>query len=580
MNERLSKLRETWSSAWRSSFGRLFAYVQTLSPGDKLIAGVLGACVALFALWGLYAIERTFLVEVPSYGGTLTEGALGAPRFVNPLLALSDTDRDLVALTYAGLMGRSAEGTLVPVLAESYKISEDGKTYTFTLREDLEFSDGSPITAEDVVFTVRKAQDPGLKSPRLADWAGVAVESLDSRTVEFTLARAYGFFLEDVTLGILPSHVWRDISNEEFPFSPYMARPIGAGPYKVENVDRDKDGVIERYDLEAYDGYATGRAYLDEIRMVFFAKNEDLARALEGGRVESAYGIPQEGALRAPYSRIFGVFFNQNQNPLFTRLEVRRALSVATDRESIAESVLGGYATPVWGPVPPGSGIPSAPPAQIEADRIAEAARILEASGWSYDGESRIWKHEEEELELSITVKTSNVTELKAISERLRIDWEKLGVPVSIEFYEPGDLAVSVIRPRRYEALLFGMVVGRDQDLFAFWHSSERNDPGLNIAMYTNSAVDDLLVGIREEADAEGVTEDLEKVDTLIKEDFPAVFTHAPDFLYAIPESLKGVSIAQVASPSDRFQGVSEWYRRTEAVWPFLLHGRQPLPKP
>lgn len=573
MNLRLPKLPAI--SIPRIAFlERLFAHIDRLSPGDKAIAGALGALVVVLGLFGIYALERAFLIEVPSQGGSLVEGALGSPRFINPLLALSDTDRDLVALTYAGLMGRAPDGTLIPVLAESYEISEDGKTYTFRLRENARFSDGSPVTAEDIAFTVRKAQDPGLKSPRLSDWANIHVETIDARTIQFTLPRAYGFFLEDTTMGILPARIWREVSNEEFPFSPYMTNPIGAGPFEPGNVKRDKDGVIEEYELRASDRYVLGRPYLDTIDFVFFAQEEDLARAYRSGRVESAYGVPDPDAIRAPYSRIFGVFFNHNQNPLFARAEVRRALSMGIDRTGISEEVLGGYATPIYGPVPPGSGIASFVPEREYDDPTAEATRILEASGWEYDGEARIWRHEGEGLELAITVKTSNVAELRAIAERISLDWERLGVPVSLEFYEPGDLAQNVIRPRRYEALLFGMVVGRDRDLFAFWHSSERNDPGLNIAMYTNSSVDDLLEDMRVVSDPAGVAEDLARIDELVAEDYPAAFTHAPDFLYAVPEDLYGIEFRQVASPSDRFQGAAEWYRHTEFVWPFLADSR------
>ncbi len=573
MNLRLPKL-PTISVPRIAFLERLLAHVRTLSPGDKLIAGALTALVAILALCGIYTLERTFLVEVPSNGGNLVEGALGSPRFVNPLLALSDTDRDLVALTYAGLMGRSADGTLIPVLAESYDISEDGKTYTFRLREHARFSDGSPVTAEDIAFTVRKAQDPGLKSPRLSDWANIQVETLDARTVAFTLPKAYGFFLEDATLGILPAHIWRDVSNEEFPFSPYMTSPVGAGPFKPGDVKRDKDGVIEEYELTASERYPLGRPYLDTITFIFFAQEEDLVRAYESGRVESAYGVPDPEALRAPYSRIFGVFFNHNQNPLFARAEVRRALSLAIDREGISEEVLGGYATPLWGPVPPGSAIAAFVPERVEENPTAEAARVLEAAGWEYNEETRIWRHAGDELELSVTVKTSNVAELRAIAEQISSDWNKLGVPVSLEFYEPGDLAQNVIRPRRYEALLFGMVVGRDRDLFAFWHSSERNDPGLNIAMYTNSTVDDLLEDVRTASDPATVAEDLAKIDELVGKEYPAAFTHAPDFLYAVPKDLRGIEFTQVASPSDRFQGASSWYRHTEFVWPVFASSR------
>jgi peptide/nickel transport system substrate-binding protein len=575
MNEQLSKLQAGLSDAWSATLGRLLRYLEGLRPSDRLIAYALGLLTLILALSGIYALERLFLTEVPSYGGTLREGMLGSPRFVNPLLAISDTDRDLASLTYAGLMGHDNKGNLVPVLAESYEISEDGKIYTFRLRDGIRFSDGTPITAEDIVFTVRKAQDPGLKSPRLSDWAGIAVESLDAKTVQFTLPKAYSFFLEDTTLGILPTHIWREVSNEEFAFSPYMSEPVGAGAFLVSDIDRNNDGIVTEYVLHANEDYALGKPYLSQIRFAFFTQEADLARALRSGRVESAYGIPDPDALRAPYSRVFGVFFNHNQNPLFARLEVRKALSIALDRNELAREVLGGYATPVWGPLPPQSGVDAVVPVQVEADPIAEAARILEASDWVYDSESRLWVNEDEGLELSVTIKTSNVDELRAIAEEVKKDWNKLGVPVSIEFYEPSDLVASVIRPRKYEALLFGMVIGQDKDLFAFWHSSERNDPGLNIAMYTNSSVDGLLEKIRSESNPDDIATDLARVNELISEDYPAAFTHAPDFLYKIPPTLHGVRISQVASPLDRFHGVSDWYRHTEFVWPWFRGERE-----
>ncbi len=551
---------------------RTVTHFRSLTPGDKTIALALASflCLSLFA--GFYELERQFLVQVPSKGGGLIEGSLGAPRFINPLLALSDADRDLTVLTYAGLMGYGPDGALVPVLAESFTITPDGKTYTFTVRDGAKFSDGTPVTASDVVFTVEKAQDPALKSPEFANWANIRAEMVDARTVRFTLPKAYTPFLEDATLGILPSHLWRDISDEQFPFSPLQQEPVGAGPFRVNHVERDKNGAVKQYELRAFDGYALGRPYLSSLTFVFFKTEDELENAVERGRVESAYGVANDSALRAPFSRIFGVFLNATADPAFSRLAVRKALSVAVDREKLVREVLGGYGTPVWGPVPPGSGVNVARP-EVPEDSIGAASAILAADGWSYDEELRTWTNAEEKLELSFTLKTSNVPELRAIAEAVRSDWEKLGVSVSVEYYDPSDLAASVIRPRTYEALLFGMVVGRDRDLFAFWDSSQRADPGLNIALYASRAVDTLLESLRVAQDPAVVEQDLAEVDALISADYPAVFTHAPDFVYAVPEDLRGVTLLRVAAPSDRFATAASWYRRTEWVWPAFASG-------
>jgi ABC-type transport system substrate-binding protein len=131
-----------------------------------------------------------------------------------------------------------------------------------------------------------------------------------------------------------------------------------------------------------------------------------------------------------------------------------------------------------------------------------------------------------------------------------------------------------VIRPRKYDALLFGMVIGRDDDLYAFWDSSQRSDPGLNIALYANHAVDGLLESARAESDPAVRHDDLQEINDDIAADYPAAFAYAPDFLYVVPKGLQGVSLPQIASPSDRFANAAQWYRSTELVWPIFAKGR------
>ncbi len=553
-------------------FERIQGRIGSFTPGDRMIFYVLAAIVGVTAVSSLYALEQTFLVKVPAYGGTLVEGEIGSPRFINPLLAISDADRDLSTLTYAGLMGLSGTGTLVPVLAEQYSVSSDGKTYTFVLRKDAKFSDGSPVTANDVAFTVQKAQDAALKSPEYADWSGVSVNVVDQRTIRFVLPKPYAPFLELTTLGILPARLWQNISSEEFPFSNLETMPVGAGPFKVVGVSRDASGLIQSVSLAENPYYVLGRPYLDGIRFNFYSRTEDLASALSSGAVESAYGLSTKGSLTAPYARIFGVFWNPNEKQVYARAEVRKALSLAIDRQAIVKTVLGGYATAIMGPVPPGGDVKQVSVPQLE-NPTAAAAQVLEAAGWTYDGNARVWKNASAKQTLdTITIRTSNVPELKSVASAVKTDWERLGIPVNIELYEPGDLSQNVIRPRKYEALLYGMVVGRDQDLYAFWDSQERNDPGLNIALYANKTVDALLEDARSSADESQRAADLQKIEDAVAADYPAAFIYAPDFTYAVPSDLKGVELPQITTPSDRFATVARWYRLTDAVWPFFTN--------
>ena len=561
------RLKRSWSI---SLLERMSEHVRSFSPGDRFLFYALMIFVSVASLTSLYTLEQLLLVPVPAYGGSLTEGAVGSPQFINPLLAISDADRDLSSLAYAGLMGLSGTGSFVPVLAESYTISADGKTYDFTLRENAKFSDGALVTADDVVFTVEKAQNPALKSPAYSDWSGVSVKMIDQRTVRFTLPKPYAPFLGLTTLGILPARLWRNIAIAEFPFSNLQTNPIGAGPFKVANIARDASGLIKSVSFVHNPYYVLGRPYLDSIRFNFYSRSEDLTRALASGAVESAHDVATKGVLTAPYARVFGVFFNPNEKQVYARAEVRKALSLALDRHTIVDTVLGGYATALIGPVPPGKNVTQTKIPQSE-DPTIMAADVLKASGWTYDGSAHTWKNANAKQTLDrITIRTSNVPELKNVASAVKADWERFGIPVDIELYEPGDLLQNVIRPRKYGALLYGMVIGRDQDLYAFWHSQGRNDPGLNISLYANKTVDALLEEARGSIDQKIRAADLQKIEDIIAAEYPAAFMYAPNFTYAVPDDLKGVILPQIIAPADRFATVASWYRETDAVWPFF----------
>ncbi len=545
----------------------LVAYVGRLRPSDKLILGILGCLVAASSIASIVALDRTLLVTQPAYGGTLTEGAVGAPRFVNPILAISDTDHDLAILTYAGLMGAGPNNTLIPVLAKSYIISPDGKTYQFTLRDSAKFSDGTTVSSEDVVYTIQKVQDAALKSPEYANWNGVSVKALDAKTVQFTLSTPYAPFLQNTTLGILPAHIWRNITDEEFPFSTYMIEPVGAGPFTLSHVTRAQDGTITRYDLKANKNYVLGRPYLDQIHFVFYDTRTDEQVALSKGKIESAYGVLGKRVLSSPYARVFAVFFNTAQNPALGQKQVRQALSTAIDRESIVNDLFGGYATVVNGPVPPGSAVSVG--TTTTADRAGLAIDLLENAGWSYATSTQTWKDKSGTV-LSVTLKTSNIPELKSVAQAVQDDWESIHVPTSLELYAPADLKDSIISSRSYQTLLFGMVISKDDDLYDFWDSKAKTAPGLNVTGYSNPTVDKLLADLRTTTDQAKHTADLTQINQIISDDVPAAFIESPDFVYTVPKDLEGVILPQIASPKDRFATVASWYRQTESVLPFL----------
>jgi peptide/nickel transport system substrate-binding protein len=558
--------------------------VRSLGEGGRVIFLALSALLIVSSVGLVYTLKSAIVIEVPTRGGSFSEGILGSPRFINPILAISDADRDLTSLVYSGLLRATPSGGYTPDLAQSYEISEDGKTYTFVLRPQLTFHDGTPLTADDVVYTVQKAQDAALKSPLRANWDGVLVEALDASTVQFTLKSAYAPFIENLTLGILPKARWGSINDEEFPFSDLNAEPIGSGPYAVSNISRTSSGIPSVYTLRSFNSYALGEPYLQSVTLRFYQSEGSLTTALSRGEIEAASGIspdnlssiPKDRILTSPLNRVFGVFFNQNQSSILRDKAVRVALNDSVNREELVSEVLGGYGTPLRGPVPPTIARPEATPSATSSAAMAEASRnYLLARGWTAREDGILVKitgkgATAQTAVLKFDLATANVPELRAAAEYLRAQWTRVGAEVDVKIFEQGDLSQNIIRPRKYDALLFGEVIGRELDLFAFWHSSQRIDPGLNIALYANAAADKALESLRATTETDKRAALLQTFTAEVEKDLPAVFLYTPDFVYSIPNDIAGVDLGFIETPDDRFLSLPYWHKETDQIWPLF----------
>lgn len=573
----------------------MLEYIRDFSATEKVVFGLFVILALVTSVIMAKAAIGQFMVEVPAYGGELREGLVGLPRTVNPVLAVTDIDKDLAALVYSGLMGYE-NGTLVPDLAESYEISKDGLTYDFKLRHDLSFQDGESLSADDILFTVQKIQDANLKSPRRADWANITAEKVSDDKVRFTLKQAYAPFLGNATVGILPKHIWGEVNNDQFIFSQYNIEPVGSGPYKVASITRDQGGIPTEYKFETWRDYSGARPFIDSFVFNFFADEEKAVIALESGKIDGISTVSQATAsklasnsgqsykvISTPLPRVFGVFFNHNQSPVLADKVVRQALETAVDRDSIIDAVLNGYGAPVSGPLPPGlvstnggnddtNGRVNDPTNTASTSdylqKIADAQTLLEEDDWRINGDGVFEKKtSKSNTILAFDIYTADSPDLKQTAELVKDAWTKLGARVGVKVFESGDLYQNIIKTRKYDALLFGIEVGKDRDLYAFWHSSQRNAPGLNVAMYTNSKVDKILEEIRSTDDKKIRTEDYAELDQMIRDDAPAAFLYAPDFIYVVPKALSGLTLNGIAAPTDRWNDINERYLNTEKVW-------------
>ncbi len=538
-------------------------------------------CISILLI--LESVNKSFMVSVPLKGGSITEGIVGTPRFINPILAYSDVDQDLVSLIYSGLMRKNTDDTLAPDLALKYEVSKDGLTYTFTLRNNIYFHDGKEITADDVIFTINKTKDGTTKSPKKGNWDGVSVEKIDQKTIKFILKQPYASFLENTTLGIMPAYLWNSLPIE---LNDANTQPIGSGPFKVSKVSKQSGGLIDYYDLIPFDKFNLGEPYIKTFTLRFYSNEENLMSALLKGEVDQISSITPLNAeilknknyriesLTLP--RVFGLFFNQNQNQIFTDKKVIEAINLTINKEQIVKNVLLGYGVVINDPIPPNminyQKLNKENNTSYE-ENIKKAEDILDKDGWK-KGEDGILqktiidkKKKKTTTYLEFSISTGNAPELANTALLIKKDLENIGMRINVKTFEIGNLNQGVIRPRKYDALLFGQIINHESDLFAFWHSSQRKDPGLNVAMYTNAKVDKILEDAFITIDEQSRVKKYAEFENEIRKDMPAIFLYSPDFIYVISKNIQGFSINHIITPGDRFLNSYLWYTKIDNVW-------------
>lgn len=546
--------------------------IKSFSLTEKIIISSLVLVFIISTLIILVKVNNNFLVKVPDNGGSITEGIIGTPRFINPVIANSNVDKDLSSVIYSGLIKTDQNGNIVPDLAERFEISEDRLIYDFYIREDAKFHDGRDVTADDIVFTILKIQDPDIRSPHISDWEGVAIEKVSDKQIRFILKEQDPNFLSKNNVGILPKHLWQDINSQAFSLSLYNREPVGSGPYKIDKVEKDTIDIPQSYILKSYKDYTLGEPLIN--KMIFkFAKNEEeIIEMINEGEIDSARDISPASLeridlnnfniLTSSLPRVFGLFINQSESPALSINSAREALRLATPKTQIIDEVFNGYANKINGPIPD-----EQLGEELEQD-LEAAEQILIDAGWvKNDDGIYILETDDENYILSTSISTTNVPDLVEVAEIIANDWRKIGVEVSVKVFNTNDLNQNVIRPRNFEILFFGTVVNDYSDLYAFWHSSRRNDPGLNITNYANIETDAVLEKFIE-TPAENInTEDIEKFISEIEKDIPAIFLYNPQFIYLVSNKIQGVNIDEILITSNRFSNINNWFVNTDKIW-------------
>ncbi|MDP3964692.1 MAG: ABC transporter substrate-binding protein [bacterium] len=513
-------------------------------------------------------------VLIPEAGGEYVEGVVGNPTYINPVLAQSnDADLDISRLVFSGLFTHDAAGETVPDMATGYELSEDQKVYTIHLREGITWHDGQPLTSNDVLSTIGFIQDSTIKSPLAGNLRGVTASAPDDLTVVLTLTEPFAPFLSSLTFGILPAHIWNEIPLQSFHLAETNLKPIGTGAYKFHELKKDRRGNIKSYTLVRNEGFYDRAAYIKKITFKFYPDLESLVEAGRKKQVEGLGYVPKESKeslaknkqiinrlLRLP--QYTAVFLNQ-KNTLLSKPEVKQALAHSINKQGVIDEVLNGEGEAIDGPILPGYVGYNPEIRKYEFDPV-RAMEILDEAGWTMAEGEELRTKDGQELQFTLT--TIDQPDFVASANMLKDFWQKIGVGVVIQIIDPNRIQRYVIKPRDFEALLVGEIVGTDPDPYPFWHSSQGRDPGLNLSVFVNKDVDQLLEEARKITDLEQRRIKYLHFQNIIADELPALFLYNPTYTYGLPEKIQGFEQERITVPSDRFVNITNWYINTKRV--------------
>lgn len=538
-------------------------------------------CVMGFILLAL-TFYRNHIELIPENGGRYTEGMVGNPQYINPLYSSFNTvDADLERLIFSRLFTIDTNGQTIPDLASGFIISDDQKTYTVYLRE-AHWTDGSSITADDILFTFKLIQDPNFRSPLRTRFTGITVDKRDDQTVIFTLKEPYGKFTSLLDFGILPSNLWDGVSPDMIPLAELNLKPVGSGPYQLKSLLKNNIGTVRSYTLERNPLYYGKAPYLDEIVFKFFPSPEEMINALNKGQLNGLAELPadQKDTIIAKNSlnyqasvqpQLTALFFNLASKTVVAEKPIRQALSALSIQELIT-ATSSENSTPADSILMPGQ--PGYSPQS--SVNLEESRKILDDNGWKMRtitdtdvtnakaaknakdagniatiGTGEWSMKDNQGLIITLTAPTA----LKDMAEKIAENWKKLGIKINLAIQSDETIQAQVLGNKDFQVLLYTEAL-ENGDPYPFWTTGA---PG-NFTSYSNKEVDIWLTEARLTADTQAAAERYQKFQTAIHNDIPVVPLYWQTYIYPQTKKLKGQKITLLRTPSDRLAGIGEWY--------------------
>lgn len=513
----------------------------------------------------------------PAQGGVYTEALIGYPQRMNPLLdSTNSVDRDVDKLIFSGLVKFDSRGIPAPDLAETIGISQDGILYNISLKPGLVWHDGEKLTTKDVLFTIELLRTGGVYIPEDIRklWDSIEVYLFDDQHMQLKLPEAYAPFMDYLTFGVLPQHLFAGMDINEIAASAINLQPVGSGPYRFGELLME-GSTVSGIRLLANENYAGGRPYLQEIVFRYYPDASSAYQAYVQGSVQGISEIPADLLPHALANedlhiytgrlpRISLVLLNLNDPgvPFFKEVEVRKALMLGLNRQAIISEMFNGQAIVANSVILPGTWAYNESIAEIGYDPQL-AAETLKNAGYVIAGENNTTRAKEE-VPLSFVLSYPDDDLHLGIAQLIASNWKALGVSVTLEGVPPDVFVTEKLEPRSYQAALVDLNLSRtpDPDPYPFWDLGQAEN-GQNYSQWNNRLASDTIEQARVTTDLGERTRLYHNFQAIFAEELPALPLYYPVYNYAVSEQILGVTMGPLFDTSDRLGTITTWYLTT-----------------
>lgn len=541
-----------------------------MKPDIRWQALLAFAGLALVGMLLSYQVQSAALctVSVPAAGGTFVEGIVGRPFALNPLF--SDpypVDRELTDLIFDGLVRYDQTGQPLPALAQEWSVSEDGLTFTFTLREGLVWHDGEPLTSRDVAFTYGLIQHEDFPGPEHLQrlWQSVTIIPLDERRIAFTLTQPYAPFIEATTRGILPAHLLEDVAVGDLISTPFNLSPVGTGPFMVQpGQDWQRTGRIR---LTPNPNYWREGTQIADLEIRFYPTAEELQTSYRAGELHAVLGFPSTmipQVMSESDARLFtstaprysALLFNVSGSgaaALLTK-EVRQALAYSIDRDLLVNSVLNGQGVVFDGPYTPEHWAARPDLLTAYSRQPDTATALLDGAGWTGPG-----VRTREGVPLRLRLLVPDQADYRAVAEEISRQWATVGVEAQIVPAADADALRKTLSERSYDVALVEIAAPNDPDLYDFW-SQEAMVRGQNFAGWNNRRASEALEAGRQVFPQGERVPYYEAFQRQFDADLPQLTLYQHVSSYLLRDDVQQAEVGLVQRPRDRYESFPAWF--------------------